>query len=234
MDISFRSITSVEPLAHYLSARILGELAAGKRVLWLLAGGSAIKAAVRTSEQLQGKQLENLSVTLTDERYGEVGHPDSNWTQLQQAGFNLDGAQLFPILEGRSLDVTGKSYADNLKNLYEQTDCRIGLFGIGPDGHTAGLLPGSSAISSSELAASFEDTHTGTPNIAVKRGISRITMTINAISQLDEAVVYALGETKWPQLISLADTIDVAVQPAQALKRVPKLTIFTDMKQEGV
>ena len=38
---------------------------------------------------------------LTDERYGPVGHPDSNWSQLLQKGFDLPQAKLVPVLTGR-------------------------------------------------------------------------------------------------------------------------------------
>ena len=49
-----------------------------------------------------------------------------------------------------------------------------------------------------------------------------------ALAKLGEAVVYATGESKWPQLDRLETELTIAEQPAQTLKTVSKLTIFTD------
>ncbi len=234
MAIEFNSVNSVNPVADYISEAIGEQLQSGKRVLWLVAGGSAIQVALLTSKLLIGNNLEKLVVTLTDERYGEVGHIDSNWQQLGQAGFELPGARLVPILHNESLEATGQVFADNLHDLFENTDYRLGLFGVGPDGHTAGILPGSPSATSIELATSYDDNNYDIQTPGVMRGVSRITITSSAIARLDEAVVFAMGNAKWPQLRRLADTIDTVEQPAQALKLVPKLTIFTDYKEEGL
>ncbi len=233
MAIEFRTISSPTPLVEYLSEVIESHLRADRHVLWLAAGGSAIEVAVDVSKLLGPRDLHNLVVTLTDERFGDIGHIDSNWQQLKQAGFSLSGASLIPVLKGRDLEATGRSFSDNLDLAMKDADYRIGLFGIGSDGHTAGILPGSPAAISTDMAVSYEDNDNHEAS-GVKRGISRITMSGRAIAQLDEAVVYATGEAKWPQLRLLADTIDVVKQPAQSLKLVSKLTIFTDMKKESV
>jgi 6-phosphogluconolactonase/glucosamine-6-phosphate isomerase/deaminase len=61
---------------------------------------------------------------------------------------------------------------------------------------------------------------------------SRITITPKAIEKLDEAVVWMQGENKWNVLKDLEKDIDIKKQPAQILKKVPLLTIFTDYKKE--
>jgi hypothetical protein len=54
-------------------------------------------------------------------------------------------------------------------------------------------------------------------------------MTAPAITRLDEAVVYAIGENKWPVLAQLAQSdLPLTDQPAQVLKRVRIVTIFND------
>lgn len=234
MGIVLQQSHSIDPVVKYLFEILAEKLEDKQRVLWLLAGGSAIEVSVKVSKLLQGRPLENLTVTLTDERYGDVGHADSNWHQLELAGLQLPGANLVPVIAGENLETTGQLFSSKLQTLLNNTDFRIGLFGIGPDGHTAGLLPGCSAIGSNELAASYEDNGSDVPESGVKRGLSRVTITEAAIAKLDEAVVYAVGEAKWPQLKRLTDTIDIASQPAQVLKRVPRLTIFTDMKEGKV
>jgi 6-phosphogluconolactonase/glucosamine-6-phosphate isomerase/deaminase len=96
------------------------------------------------------------------------------------------------------------------------------LFGIGSDGHTAGILPRSSAVDEMRLAHGYDG---GT--------FKRITMTRPAITQLDEAVIYTMGKDKWPVLDQLENDVAIDEQPAQILKQVPKVTIFNDHKGEA-
>jgi 6-phosphogluconolactonase/glucosamine-6-phosphate isomerase/deaminase len=218
MNISFIKIKSTDPVAGYLADTLKAHLAKGERVLWLVPGGSAIQIAAAVSTQLRGHSLKNLAVTLTDERYGPVGHPDSNWHQLEQAGFSLPGAELMPVLSGADMEATTANFAATLERELARADYRLGFFGIGPDGHTAGMLPDSPAVTAQGFASGYSANY------------ERITMTVPAIRRLDEAVVYAVGENKWPVLDQLEGQVELTKQPAQALKPVSKLTIFNDYK----
>jgi 6-phosphogluconolactonase/glucosamine-6-phosphate isomerase/deaminase len=192
-----------------------------KKVLWLVPGGSAISIVAEISKRLAGRDLGNLSVTLTDERYGEVGHPDSNWKQLADLNFDLPGANLVPVLNGKDRAGTTADFAEALTTLLDQSDYALGFFGIGPDGHTAGILPGSPAVTSTMAAQDYD-----------AGNFQRITMTPLAIEKLDEVVVYAMGEAKWPVFDQLETDVPVNEQPAQFLKQVPTVTIFNDYKGE--
>ena len=78
------SISTENPIAaaaEHLTRVITTHLSAGERVLWLLSGGSGSKVVIETAKQLASSNLENLSVTLTDERFGSIGHADENWQQ---------------------------------------------------------------------------------------------------------------------------------------------------------
>ena len=222
MGMTFRKIASAEPVAAYLAGCLSEHLKAGERVLWLIPGGSGAEVAARASQLLEGTPLENLTITLTDERYGPVGHPDSNWLHLAHAGMHVTGAHLVPVLHGEDLRLTAEQFADRLKELLPAADYRVGLFGIGGDGHTAGILPGSPAVEATELATAF----TAEP-------FERVTATPAAIVRLDEAVVYAIGQAKHQQLERMEQNLSVAEQPAQILKRLPKLTVFNDLKGEN-
>jgi 6-phosphogluconolactonase/glucosamine-6-phosphate isomerase/deaminase len=221
------NITSVEPVVEYLARTLTQHLAAGERVLWLVPGGSSIQIAASVSQKLThtatGQPPQNLTVTLTDERYGEPGHQDSNWRQLDEAGFKLPGATLLPVLTGADLSATVEQFADQLGQALREADFRLGFFGIGPDGHTAGILPGSPAVSATQLAAGYN---------AGK--FQRITMTPPAVLQLDETVAYAVGEAKWPVLAQLTtERLELNHQPAQVLGRVKSFTLFTDYAESA-
>lgn len=220
--VKFVKISTPDAVARYLADALRSRLDSGQPVLWLVPGGSSIKIAAAVSTLLAGSDLSRLTVTLTDERFGPVGHPDSNWLQLQDAGFKLPGAKMIPVLMGADMADTVTSYAEILQSGLERDQYRIGFFGIGPDGHTAGILPGSPAVGAIEFAAGYD-----------AGNFKRLTMTFPAIRLLDEAVVYAVGEAKWPVIEQLADDVELAKQPAQALKTATKLTIFNDHKGDG-
>lgn len=208
--------------AAFLAQAIGTALGEGKKVLWFVPGGSAIAvaaAAARSlSEQQETVRLSNLTVTLTDERYGAPKHADSNWQQLLLAGFLIPGARLFPVLSGADIFETAEAYNNRLA-VEMPVAYKIALLGIGADGHTAGLLPHSPALSSPDLAAAYRGGR-----------FKRLTITPRALVQLDQAVVYAIGEEKWPALAKLREDVKIEDQPAQILKKISRVTIFTDFK----
>lgn len=212
---------SAQPAIDHLVDTLSEHLKAGERVVWLLSGGSGAKVCLEVAKRLQGQSLENLSVTLTDERYGDVGHADENWQQLLDAGFSLPGATLYRPLKGLDRDETTTHFASWLQEHVHAADYSVGLFGIGPDGHTAGIKPASAATERTVWAADF----TG-------EDFERITMTFPAIKALDEAVTQAMGAEKAPTLQQLLETdTDLVTQPAQVLKAVKKSTLYTDYKE---
>jgi len=206
-----------EDAAQYLSRVIVEKLSQRKSVLFLVPGGSAMAVAVRAGELLATTDLSRLRVMLTDERFGEVGHKDSNWEQLLLLGFSLPGATLFPVLRGHSLEETVRVYDKELEEEILGTDFRIGLFGMGVDGHTAGILPKSTA----SVATTYVHGYSADP-------FTRITMTPPAIAKLDVAVLYAMGKDKAHALHELREKRTIRMNPAQALKQARVLTVFSD------
>ena len=194
----------------------------GDRVLWLLSGGSGINVAIRASKKLEGIDLTNLFVGLTDERYGLVGHKDENWQQLLDNSLSLPGANLYRTLTGQDIDQTTTAFDNWLKSQLEKSDYKIGIFGFGADGHTAGIKPDSSAVSAPNLAASF-----------IGDDFERITVTFKTIKQLDEVVIQASGINKLPIIRDLMNSnIPLNKQPVQILKLVPHATLYTNNKKE--
>lgn len=219
--IKFIKCNSTEPPASYLAQIVCQKLAAGQRVLWLVPGGSAIQVATLVAELLvqSGQDLSVLSVTLSDERYGPPGHADSNWQQLTDAGFRLPGASLQPVLSGQDLVSTSVSYARLLADDFAHADYKIALLGIGPDGHIAGIKPGSPAVNDPRLAVGYSWTD-----------FERLTITPAAIRHLDEVVCYATGEAKRTALDNLDKDLSLDVQPAQILKAVPQARVYNDIR----
>lgn len=225
--MTFYKITSTEPAADYLAGIIKEHLGRDEKVAWLVCGGSAIAVAVQASRKLDNLDLSNLFVTLTDERFVPPDNPESNWKQLMDAGLKLPGAQLLPVLDGSDIKSTTARYSDILKTALNETRYRIGLFGMGADGHIAALFPGFEQLNEKKLyAASL----TNSP----KPPSARMTMAPAAIARLDEAVIFARGSEKKTALQKLGQDLSPGKQPAQILKAIPKLTVYNDQIGESI
>lgn len=205
-------------IVDYLTSTLAAHLRADESVLWLVPGGSAMKVATKVLAALEDVDTSKLCVTLTDERYGRPNHPDENWMQLEQLGFNVSMINAYRVLRGEDIETTAQDFGDKLERLFATYDYKIGLFGIGADGHTAGIKPHSVATTSDEYAAQFEGDD-----------FARVTMTPKAIAALDEVVAYAHGADKFAALHQLLhENVPLYDQPAQALKTVGTSTLFSD------
>lgn len=215
-------ITDTEPVTQYLANTIQAHLDSGEKVLWILSGGSGGKVCAEVSKRLTG-DLTGLITTLSDERYVPVGDPDENWQQLLDYGFTVPGATIYRPLQGKDRATTALELGEWIKNQLPLANYTIGLFGLGVDGHTAGLKPNTTAVEATGWATAF----TGDD-------FERITITFDVIKKLDEIVVQAMGADKAEVLNRLLhEDIPIKIQPAQVLKSASKSTIFTDYKENA-
>ncbi|MDE2038153.1 MAG: 6-phosphogluconolactonase [Patescibacteria group bacterium] len=214
--------------ARRLASDLAARLSGGRPVLWLVCGGSNIKAAAEALDAVRRaappEALGRLAVGLTDERYGPVGHPDSNWKQLADAGFGFEGVRRLPVLSGKSLSETVAAYAETL-----DAECRgvraakgsvVALFGIGADGHIAGILPHSPAASERGIVAGYD-----------AGAYTRVTIAPSFFPKIDAAYAFVFGEGKRAAVARLTSREAVAPidQPAQLIKTARKAYLFTDM-----
>ena len=208
-----------EVVIAVLSKRLKSQLDAGKKVLWLLSGGSGIDTCVSVAKSLHSHDVSRLFVTLSDERYGDIGHKDENWQQLLDAGFSIPDAHLYrPLKQGLSRHEATEQFKTWLDTTWNDVDYRIALLGIGDDGHTSGVKPNSPAVSAEGSVVDF----TGTD-------FERITTTIHTLERLDEAIVQSYGESKHGAISrivrrqgSIKDT------PGLVVGRISSVTFFSD------
>lgn len=205
----------IEPLRD----RLLKELADGLQVLWLVPGGSNIPLTVAVMAQLPDEYTGNLTIMLTDERYGPLGHADSNAHQLDETGFLPKEATVIPVLyDGLELDETIRRYADNFREQAAKAGIIIGQFGMGADGHIAGVLPGSPAVASADLAVGYD-----APNF------TRVALTPKALGMVTAGYLFALGDDKRPALQRLQrEPTPLDEQPVQILKQLPEAYAYND------
>jgi 6-phosphogluconolactonase/glucosamine-6-phosphate isomerase/deaminase len=203
-----------------LARVLINELALGHRVLWLFSGGSNISASIKIMREIPEALSKNLSIMPGDERYGEVGHSDSNWTKLIEAGLEPQQATLLPVLkDGLTFQETGRRFGLMVEETFAANDYIVGQFGIGEDGHIAGILPGSSAaMETASLVVEYE-----------AKDYDRLTLTFPALKRLDATYAFAYGANKHRALEILIDEdLDPSLQPAQILKILPEANLYSD------
>lgn len=218
-----------------MSSRISAVLNFNKPVLWLVCGGSNVPVAFDAfqsiKDQVSPKSLKLLTIGQTDERFGPVGHADSNWRQLREAGFDFDAQtagnisisiRILPILIGKPLQETVAAYSEAIEaaisDVKKSGGLIVALFGIGADCHIAGILPHSPAVHSSETVCGYE---------AGK--FTRVTLTPKSLKEIDLAYAFVFGDSKKEALKSLCDKrLSIDEQPAQILKELKEAFVYSD------
>ena len=210
-----------------MAGRITAALHAGRKVFWLVCGGSNIPLAASAITIIAGecsdRELANLTVGQTDERYGPVGHEDSNWRQMADNGFKFDHVGTLSFLIGKSLAETAATYSLKFDEISGAIAGARGLviaqFGVGPDGHVAGILPHSPAVTDISLISGYE----GQP-------YTRLTLTPMAFKRIDVAYTFVFGDSKRQAIKSLCEQDrPIAEEPCQLLKTIPESFLYSDL-----
>jgi len=203
-----------------LASAIITELNQGKKVLWFLTGGSSIPSCVEVLKILKNSNadLKKITVTLTDERYGEVGHGDSSWKKLTDAGFDFAALNTIPVLTGKNFEETTTDFESSLSNAFSANDVIISQFGIGSDLHIAGILPLSVATEESNLVSAY----TSEP-------FKRITLSLVTIRKINKAFVFIFGESKRNVISELKESqAPIKEKPANILKEIYEVFVYSD------
>jgi 6-phosphogluconolactonase/glucosamine-6-phosphate isomerase/deaminase len=178
---------------------------------------------------------DKLWITLADERYGPAGHPQSNWKLLLDSGLDTTRFHSHPILQTDRDDEEGmidaqKAFEHFLTSMIElrlQGKLYIAaLLGIGPDGHTAGILPNSPASTLTEKGPPYTVSYSRAP-------YKRITIAPSFFYHLDYALAWCSGEAKREALHKLKRDIGIQDNPGQLLKRPHMADVFSDIWTEN-
>jgi 6-phosphogluconolactonase len=162
--------------------------AAARDVTLGLAGGSTPAA---TYEQLAARDVDWSQVTiwLGDERWVPHDHPDSN-TRMVRATLvdKVIGRFVAPNTAFGDPADAAESYAAQLEKIFYGGTPDLVLLGIGDDGHTASLFPGTDALTAEEgiYLANWVEAQDGW----------RLTASLPLLWSAREVVFLAQGESK--------------------------------------
>lgn len=229
-------VPTVDAVRDAFISRMSPNIEAGTPILFLASGGSTAGIAVSVCKRLEQsfrtrrKTLRRLlTVTLADERFGPVGHADSNWRYLLENGLQPESFNAFPVLvSGDHGSLDPEESARRFDAFLSESVLRrateglyiAGIFGLGTDGHTAGILPESPAsrvpADSNVLAIEYSSPlH------------HRITVTPAFFAHIDFAAVGVLDQTKRQALENLSIEQDIVEQPVRAIDLARESIIYT-------
>lgn len=200
--INIEILNSVQAVAERAAAQIAAEAVKGVaergRFIMAVSGGHTpwLMLSVLAKLDLPWPRIEVFQV---DERVAPEGHTDRNLTHMREAFLNripLPESQMHPIaVEAADLEAAASEYGETLRRIAGMPPVLDLIhLGLGPDGHTASLLPGDPALDVRDA------------DVAVTRpyqGRQRITLTYTAIDRARCVLWVVTGSEKAPMLARL-------------------------------
>ena len=186
--------------AAIIAAQARAAIAARGRFIWAVSGGHTPWLMLRN---LAGEEVpwSGVHVAQVDERVAPGGHPDRNLTHLRES--LLEHAPLRPEqvhampVEAIDLEAAVRRYAQTLQGIAGSPPILdLVHLGLGPDGHTASLVPGDPVLDVTDADVAL----TG-----VYQGRRRMTLTYPAINRSRRILWLVTGSDKVEMLTRLRD-----------------------------
>lgn len=192
-----------EELIQYFYSQLINVVKFKGRAIVALSGGSTpytiyerLAHDVRTDPSIAAL-IQAVEFILVDERVVPLAHPDSNGGKLKKLWQGLP-LKLHLIDETLDPAKAALTYENHIKELLDhQKGLDLVLLGMGTDGHTASLFPGSKGLE--EKNALFM--------LNVKPdGVLRYTLSFKALREANERIVLLSGKEKLSILNEMLQT----------------------------
>jgi 6-phosphogluconolactonase len=195
-------------------------IAAGGRFCVALSGGNTPRGVYSLLAAEQGKTLpwNRIFVFFGDERHVPPDHPDSNYRMANETLLSkvpIPPQNVFRVPAELPADVAADKYERSLREFFNLPENALPnfdlvLLGLGDDGHTASLFPGTAALA--------ETSRLVVANWIEKFQSYRITFTYPVINRAAEALFLVSGDSKSQILKAVLDPSGPRVYPAQAVQ----------------
>ena len=197
-------LPDADSVAHRGAAIVAGEaraaVAARGQFVVAVSGGSTPWRMLRA---LAGEEIpwEGVHVVQVDERVAPAGHPDRNLTRLREdllgtTPLRPERVHAMPV-ESSDLEASSAQYAQTLREIAGSPPVLdLVHLGLGPDGHTASLVPGDPALGVTGADVAL----TG-----VYQGWRRMTLTYPVINRSRRVLWLVTGSGKAGMLRRLRD-----------------------------
>ncbi len=239
MEIVFQdSIPKVQQsLVDDLVSTILNN--AGKKLLVFYSGGSVLELFPKLNVSLNVEGITNVDAWFVpvDERFDVTA---SNYRALAALDcypdFEKRGVRFLDVLaHGHSFEDCAYWFSEWVRVESDQVHMGdgliLGILGMGPDGHTAGMFPypenevffNGEMVATSRLAVGYD---VGDKN----QYRERITLTVPALMKFDRTFAYVVGANKRPALSRVVNKEGtVAATPATVWNELRACSVYTDI-----
>jgi 6-phosphogluconolactonase len=143
---------------------------------------------------------DHVQVFFSDERHVSPDDAQSNFGMAQRSllsRVNIPRKNVHRVRTDLSPDDAAIQYEDELKKVFgdKEVSCDVVLLGVGDDGHTASLFPGTEALGETRKLV--------TSVFVPKLQANRVTLTYRTLNQAREIIVLAAGVKKAKVLRSI-------------------------------
>ena len=198
------------------------------RFVVALSGGSTPKSLYHALTERSELPWDKTLVFWGDERFVPHDDPDSNYLAAREVFLDalpIPAGNIHPWPapdEGLGLEEAAERYADTLRAvLGDPPTFDLQLLGLGDDGHTASLFPGTSALHAQGLTVACRPERVPQP---------RLSLTASALSNSRTVVFLVSGESKRAALVAtLQSAGDEDRYPARAVRALERLVWLTDL-----
>jgi len=198
IDVFADEESTARAAAVMIAAEARGAVAQRGRFVMAVSGGRTPWIMLRALAN-EDVPWESVHVVQVDERVAPAGHPDRNLTHLQEsllehAPIRPEQLHAMPV-ESSDLDAAATQYASTLSQIAgSPPTLDLVHLGLGPDGHTASLVPGDQVLNVTNADVAL----TG-----VYQGRRRMTLTYPVINRARHILWLATGKEKVGMLARL-------------------------------
>jgi 6-phosphogluconolactonase len=212
--------TVAREAAKFIAGEAQAAVAARGRFVMAVSGGHAPWQMLRALAN-EKVPWESVHVVQVDERVAPAGDPDRNLTHLREsllehAPLRAEQIHAMPV-ESADLEVAAKGYATTLREIAGSPPVLdLAHLGLGPDGHTASLVPGDPVLNMTDadvaLTGVYQNRRRMTLTYPMLNRARRILWLVTGGDKVDALARLRAGDTSIPggriqqnQAVLLAD-----------------------------
>ena len=230
LEISANQAQLAQRAADLLASQLVQVLAERQRALLALAGGTTPAAAYRLLGQ-HPLAWDRVDVLLGDERWVGPQDPSSNARMLHEtllAQGPAREARFHPVPTERATPLaSAEAFGEILGQLApgDPPVLDLILLGLGDDGHTASLFPGSAAAGVTDRSVA----------VGEGKGLERITLTAPVLAAARQVIILVSGAAKQEALRRLLDPSESPLRtPAKLVQPSSPVLVLADAAAAGL
>lgn len=224
----FETVDALQSAAARHIAEALSPTATGRVMHVALSGGSTPRRMHELLAETAGIDWSNVHVYWGDERTVPPDHPESNYRMSRETlidRIDIPSQNIHRILGEIEPSEAALEYERTLRQTFGVEPPNVPRFdviilGVGADGHTASLFPGTSAL--------HERRRWVVANDVPQQGTTRITLTYPVLEHASLVMFLAAGDNKQAALKQIFDPSASERPPAGRIEPAGRVVWFLD------